>query len=29
MGRRRGITKSIVYLLVAALLNLSLPLHAA
>ena len=29
MGRRRGITKSIVCLLVAALLNLSLPLHAA
>ncbi len=29
MGRRRGVTKSIVCLLVAALLNLSLPLHAA
>ena len=29
MGRRRGVMKSIVYLLVAALLNLSLPLHAA
>ncbi len=29
MGRRRGVMKSIVCLLVAALLNLSLPLHAA
>ena len=29
MGRRHGVTKSVVYLLVAALLNLSLPLHAA
>ena len=29
MGRRRGVTKSVVYLLIAALLNLSLPLHAA
>ncbi len=29
MGRRRGVTKSVVYLLVAALLNLSLPSHAA
>ncbi len=29
MGRRRGVMKSIVCLLVAAVLNLSLPLHAA
>ena len=29
MGRCRGVTKSIVCLLVAGLLNLSLPLHAA
>ena len=29
MGRRRGDMKSIVYLLVAAVLNLSLPLHVA
>ncbi len=29
MGRRRGVTKSIVCLLVAGLLNLSPPLHAA
>ncbi len=29
MGRRRGVMKSIVCLLVAALLNLSLPPHAA
>ncbi len=29
MGRRRGVTKSVVCLLVAGLLNLSLPLHAA
>ncbi len=29
MGRRRGVTKSVVCLLVVGLLNLSLPLHAA